>query len=401
MRAIVVRTIVVVVIALLAYGGYAIWKDLSKVESTDDAQIDGEIHAISSRVSGHVVEVMVEDQQIVKAGQMLVQLDRKDYEVAVAKAKADLADAVAGLLSSRTDVPITSVTTASTLSGARSSREDARAGVSWAEQQLGASRARLVTAQANVRVAEANDSKAAQDVKRYKMLVDKDEISRQQYDQAVSSAEAARATLDSQKAAVAEAQQNIVVAERAIDQAKTKVAQAEASVESAMTAPQQVKVTEARVNSAEAKVQQQRALLEQAELNMKYTVVVAPVNGVVGKKTVAEGQNVSAGQELMAIVPLDDIWVTANFKETQLKEMKIGQAVNIKVDAYGRDYTGKVLRIAGASGSRFSLLPPENATGNYVKVVQRIPVRIALNPGQNYDHLLRPGMSVVPSVQLR
>ncbi len=233
------------------------------------------------------------------------------------------------------------------------------------------------------------------------MLVDKDEISKQQYDQAISTAEAARATLDSQRAAVVEAQQNISVAEKAVDQSRAKVAQAEATVKSAMTGPQQVKVTEARVNSAEAKVQEQKALLDQAQLNLQYTTIVAPVSGIVGKKTVAEGQNVSAGQEFMAIVPVEGLWVTANFKETQLRDMRVGQPVKIRVDAYGRDYTGKVLRVAGASGAKFSLLPPENATGNFVKVVQRIPVRIALDPGQNNDHLLRPGMSVVPTVELR
>jgi membrane fusion protein (multidrug efflux system) len=393
--------LVFLVVVGLAWGGYAVWKELAKVESTDDAQIDGSVHSISARVAGHVVEVMVEDQQSVKAGDVLVQLDRKDYEVAVAKAKADLADALATLQSSQTDVPITSVTWASNLSSAKSSHEDASAGVSWAERQLGVARARLVTAQANVRVAQANYSKAAEDVKRYKMLVDKDEISKQQYDQAVASAEAARATLDAQQAAVVEAQQNISVSEKAVDQAKAKVSQAEAGIQAAMTGPQQVKVTESRARSAAARVQQQQAALDQAELNLQYTTVVAPVAGIVGKKTVAQGQNVSPGQELMAILPLDDLWVTANFKETQLREMKVGQPVTIKVDAYGREYTGKIERIAGASGARMSLLPPENATGNFVKVVQRVPVRIEFDPGQNRDHILRMGMSVVPTVRVR
>jgi len=400
-KTVVARIVVLIVVVGLASFGYLFWKALSKVESTDDAQIDGQIHPVSSRVPGYVMTVKVEDEMFVKEGDALVQLDPRDYEVAVEKAKADLNDAIATLQSMRTDVPITSITTASTLSGAQSSHEDATLGVSFAERQLGVSRARLTTAQANVRVAEANSTRAAQDVTRYKMLVDKDEISKQQYDQALSTAEAAKATLDSQRAAVVEAQQNISVAEKAVDQSRAKVAQAEATVKSAMTGPQQVKVTEARVNSAEAKVQEQKALLDQAQLNLQYTTIVAPVTGIVGKKTVAEGQNVSAGQEFMAIVPVDGLWITANFKETQLKDMRVGQPVKIKVDAYGREYTGKVLRIAGASGARFSLLPPENATGNFVKVVQRIPVRIALDPGQNNDHLLRPGMSVVPTVELR
>ena len=400
-KTIVVRIIVAIVILIAAGVGYGIWKRAQEVESTDDAQVDGQIYAISSRISGHVSEVMIEDHQVVKAGDVLVKLDPKDYEVALAKAKADLADAVASLASSRTDVPITSVTTSSTLAGAKSSRMDATAAVSGAEQQLGAARARLMTAQANVRVAEANAAKAAQDVMRYKMLVDKDEISKQQYDQATASAEAARATLDAQKAQVAEAQQNISVAERTVEQTRARVSQADATVESAMTGPQQVKVTEAKVLSAQAKVEQQRALVEQAELNLQYTTIVAPVTGVIGKKNVEVGVNLATGQQLLAIVPLDGIWITANFKETQLRRMKVGQPVSIKVDAYDREYHGKVLRLAGASGAKFSLLPPENATGNYVKVVQRIPVRIALDPGQNEDHLLRPGMSVVPTVRLQ
>ncbi len=391
---------ILVVLALIA-GGYMLWLHLAKFESTDDAQVDGQVYAISSRINGHVIEVNVEDEQQVKAGDVLVVLDPKDYEIAVAKARADLADAVANYQSSRTDIPIASVNTKSTLANANSARLDASAGVSGAERQLGAARARLATAQANVRVAQANFTKASQDVERYKLLVSKDEISKQQYDQAVAARDAAKATLDAQNALVNEATQNIQVGEKNIEQAQTRVQQANAQIQSALTGPDQVKATQAKAQSAAAKVDQQRALLDQAELNLKYTTIVAPVDGVVGKKSIAEGQNISAGQELMAVVPLDNLWITANFKETQLEKMRVGQTVRIKVDAYDREYTGKVLRIAGASGARFSLLPPENATGNYVKVVQRIPVRIALDPGQNNDHLLRQGMSVTPTVQLQ
>jgi membrane fusion protein, multidrug efflux system len=395
------RIVIIIVLLVLISGGYMFWLHLSKFESTDDAQVDGQVYAISSRISGHVIDVKVEDEQEVKAGDVLVVLDPKDYEVAVAKARADLADAVATYQSNRNDVPITSTNTQSTLTTANSARLDASAGVSGTERQLGAARARLATAQANVRVAEANYTNAAQNVERYKQLVTKDEISKQQYDQAVAAQDAARATLDAQKAQVVEATQNISVAEKNVEQAQTRVAQADAQIQAALTGPQQVKVTEAKAQSAAAKVDEQRALLDQAELNLKYTTIVAPIDGVVGKKNVAIGQNVSAGQELMAVVPLDNLWITANFKETQLEKMRVGQTVKIKVDAYDREYTGKVQRIAGASGARFSLLPPENATGNYVKVVQRIPVRIALDPGQNGDHLLRQGMSVTPSVQLQ
>jgi len=395
------RIVVVIVVLSLITGGYLFWLHLSKFESTDDAQVDGQLYAISSRISGHVIDVKVDDESPVKAGDVLVVLDPKDYEVAVAKARADLADAVATYQSTRTDVPITSVNTKSTLTNANSARLDASAGVSAAERQMGAARARLATAQANVRVAQANFTKAAQDVERYKQLVSKDEISKQQYDQAVAAMEAARATLDAQNAVVNEAAQNIQVAEKNVEQAQTRVEQADSQIQAALTGPQQVKVQEAKAQSAAAKVEEQRALLDQAELNLKYTTIVAPVDGIVGKKNVAEGQNIAAGQELMAVVPVEGLWITANFKETQLEKMHVGQPVKITVDAYNRSYTGKVLRISGASGARFSLLPPENATGNYVKVVQRIPVRIALDPGQDSDHLLRQGMSVTPTVQLQ
>jgi membrane fusion protein (multidrug efflux system) len=395
------RIFVIIVVLVLISGGYLVWLHLSKFESTDDAQVDGQLYAISSRINGHVIEVKVDDETPVKAGDVLVVLDPKDYEVAVAKARADLADAVATYQSSRTDVPITSVNTRSTLTNANSARLDASAGVSGTERQLGAARARLATAQANVRVAQANFTKAVQDVERYKLLVSKDEISKQQYDQAVAATDAARATLDAQNAVVNEATQNIQVAEKNVEQAQTRVEQADAQIQAALTGPQQVKVQEARAQSAAAKVEQQRALLDQAELNLKYTTIVAPVDGIVGKKNVAEGQNIAAGQELMAVVPVEGLWITANFKETQLEKMRVGQPVKITVDAYNREYTGKVQRISGASGARFSLLPPENATGNYVKVVQRIPVRIALDPGQDSDHLLRQGMSVTPRVQLQ
>jgi membrane fusion protein (multidrug efflux system) len=395
------RIFVIIVVLVLISGGYLFWLHLSKFESTDDAQVDGQLYAISSRINGHVIEVKVDDETPVKAGDVLVVLDPKDYEVAVAKARADLADAVATYESSRTDVPITSVNTRSTLTNANSARLDASAGVSGTERQLGAARARLATAQANVRVAQANFTKAVQDVERYKLLVSKDEISKQQYDQAVAATDAARATLDAQNAVVNEAAQNIQVAEKNVEQAQTRVEQADAQIQAALTGPQQVKVQEARAQSAAAKVEQQRALLDQAELNLKYTTIVAPVDGIVGKKNVAEGQNIAAGQELMAVVPVEGLWITANFKETQLEKMRVGQPVKITVDAYNREYTGKVQRISGASGARFSLLPPENATGNYVKVVQRIPVRIALDPGQDSDHLLRQGMSVTPRVQLQ
>ncbi len=389
-----------VVLAAIGVGGYLIWLRLSLVESTDDAQIDGTIVPVSARISGNVVAVQAQDEREVKAGDVLVELDKKDLEVALAKAQADLADAEATLESARSDVPAATVSSASTLSGARSSREDASANVSYAEQQLGAAQSRLVVAQANVRVAQANRNKAAQDIERYRGLVAKDEISRQTFDQAVSAEQAAAATVEAQQAAVAEAGQNVSAAEKSVEQARARLREADAQVEAAAAGPSQVKGTEARAQAALARVGQKRAEVEQARLNLSYATIAAPVNGIVGRKAVDPGQNIAPGQQLMSIVALDDIWVAANFKETQLKDMRIGQKLTFEVDANGRTYAGKVERIAGASGAKFSLLPPENATGNYVRVVQRIPVRISIDPGQNDDHALRPGMSVTPKVQI-
>ena len=388
----------IAIILILVVGGYLLWKHFDAYESTDDAQIDGHINALSARISGNVIQVLTDDERWVKAGDVLVRIDPSDYQVAVAKAEADLADAEAALQGARTDIPITSITTASQLKTAHSGRTDANAALAGAERQLNAARARLDTAKAQVREAEANYQKDRDDVVRYKLLVDKEEISRQQYDTAVSTADAAKATIDARTAAVAEAEQNIRAAQSVVEEASAKIPQADASIEQASTAPQQVAVTETRAKSAQAQVAQRKALLDQAKLNLSYCTIVAPVSGIVGKKTVEVGQNISPGQQLMAVVPLDDIWVTANFKETQLRRMKPGQVVKFSVDAYSRKYTGKLEGVGGASGSRFSLLPPENATGNYVKVVQRIPVRIDIDPGQNDDHRLRPGMSVDPKL---
>jgi membrane fusion protein (multidrug efflux system) len=375
-----------------------LWKYVNAYETTDDAQIDGHVNAVSGRITGNVIDVRAEDEQYVNAGDVLVRLDPRDYEVALAKAQADLGDAEAALEGSRIDVPITTTNTASQLKAATSSRVDATAFVLGSQRQLIAARARLDAAQAQVREAEANDKKTSDDVTRYQLLVDKKEIPRQQYDTAVSAAAAAQAALDARRASVREAEQNVAVAQSAVDQADQRVTQADASIESAMTAPRQVAVSEARAKSALAQVAQKKALVEQARLNLGYCTIIAPVTGIVGKKTVELGQNITPGQQLMAVVPLDDIWVTANFKETQLSRMKPGQRVRVTVDADGRTYTGKIVAVGGASGSRFSVLPPENATGNYVKVVQRIPVRIDLDAGQNGDHRLRPGMSVGPKV---
>ncbi|HTA43741.1 MAG TPA: HlyD family secretion protein [Bryobacteraceae bacterium] len=390
----------IIILIALGVGGYLLWQYLSAYESTDDAQIDGHVDAISARIVGHVNEVLVEDAQVVNGGDILVRIDPQDYNVAVAQAEANLADAEASMRSSRTDVPIVSTNTASSLATAKASRVNADAGVANAQRQLDAAQAALETAQAQVIEAQAIHKKDMDDADRYRLLVAKDELPRQQYDQTVQTVAADKATVDARMASVNQARHNVAAAQAAVEEAQTRVPQADASIESAMTRPQQVSQSQDKARSAEAKVKQQQAVLDQARLNLSYTIIRAPAAGIVGKKTVEIGENVSPGQSLMSVVPLEDIWVTANFKETQLRKMRPGQKVVFSVDAYDREFHGHVTGVGGATGARFSLLPPENATGNYVKVVQRIPVRIDLDPGENKDHLLRVGMSVGPKVYI-
>jgi len=366
---------------------FFLWRYLSSYESTDDAQVDGHLNAISARVSGHVLKLLVNDNQYVDAGAPLVEIDPKDYQLAVNSARAAYQDALALAQSTQVNVPITSVTTGSQLSASQADVNGARAGISVARQQL-------ETARAQLEQAIANDIKAQNDVGRYKQLVDKQEISHQQYDQAVAAARSSAASVNGARASVSAAEQQVA-------QAQAKLEQAEANLRSAGTAPQQMAAIRSRAQSAQAQAQQKKAELDQAILNLQYTRIVAPVSGIVSNRTVEVGQNVSIGQQLMKIINLDDIWVTANFKETQLREMRPGQPATIAVDAYGRKYKGHVESIAGASGALFSLLPPENATGNYVKVVQRLPVKITFDAGETREHLLRPGMSVEPKVWLR
>jgi membrane fusion protein, multidrug efflux system len=375
-------------IAVVVILGVIYWRSTAW-ESTDNAQIDGFVFPVSSRVSGHVMRVMVDDNQYVEAGTVLVQLDPKDYEVAVAVAQGKLANDEASAAALLTGVPITSTDTASQMSTAQADVDGARAGFIAAERQFDA-------AQASLREAEANDLHAQDDVARYKPLAAKDEIPQQQYTTAVSSQQASAAAVEAARASAA-------AAEEAVTQARAKIAQAQAALQSARTAPQQVSVQRSRARAAQAETERSMAELQQAKLNLQYTTIVAPVAGLVGRRSVQPGQNVAAGQQLLTVVPLDssNIWVTANFKETQLKDMRPGQPAKVSVDAYGRTYDGRVLNIAGASGARYSLLPPENATGNYVKVVQRIPVRIVFDRGQDPDHLLRLGMSVEPNVRVR
>src|SRR5216684_1909296 len=378
------RIAIIIGAVVLLVVGIFVYRYVTSYESTDDAQVDGHINSMSTRIAGHVIKLNVTDNQYVEAGTVLVEIDPADYQVAYERAKADFESAQAAAAAAGVDVPITSVSTTSQVSSTEADVANARAGIAAAKQQLAAAKAQLAQA-------EANNVKAQNDLGRYKQLVDKEEISQQQYDVAVAAAKANAAAVDAARAQVDAAQAQV-------NQAQAKLAQAEANWRNAQTAPQQLQVIRSKAAGALADAQRKKADLDQAQLNLQYTKITAPVAGVVSDRTVEVGQNVSPGQELMKIIPLNDVWITANFKETQLREMKVGQPVTIEVDANGRKYKGKVESIAGASGARFSLLPPENATGNYVKVVQRIPVKIVLDQGENKDQSLRPGMSVTPKV---
>lgn len=381
------RMFLIIGIVVLLVAGFFLWRYFSSYESTDDAQIDGHLNPVSARVSGHVQKLLVDDNQYVQAGQALVQIDPSDYQVLVARAQGDYDNAVATAKAAGVNVPITTTSTTSQLSAAGADVETARANLLGARQQVDAANAQLVQA-------DANNVKAQNDLARYKQLVSKQEISQQQYDQAYAAAQAGAAGVDAARSGVAAAQQEVKAAQG-------RVASAEANLRSAQTGPQQVAAIRSRAQSALALVEQKKAELDAAKLNLQYTTVVSPVNGFVTNRTVEAGQNVQPGQEFMRIINLDDVWVTANFKETQLRNMRVNQPVTIYVDTTGKDYKGHVHSIAGASGAITSLLPPENATGNFVKVVQRIPVKIIFDRGETKEHVLRPGMSVEPKVWLR
>lgn len=398
-----IRFIVLAILVVAAIAAIPIYAYYSVRESTDDAQVDGHIVPISPRISGTILEVLVNDNQPVKAGQELVRLDPADYQVALQQAKAQLANAEANVTESTVNVPLTSINTRSQVRTSTSQAEEVAAGVSSARQAVDAARARLNAANAALQEKQASYVKAQKDLGRLKDLVEKDEISKQDYDAAVAAADANTAQVESAKAEIVAAQHNLDQAIAEVEQARARLATAMVQRrQSEQVRPRQEAVTQARYKQAQAQLQRGQADLAQAKLNLEYTVIRAPVDGLVSRKTAEPGMQVSPGQQIMALVPLDDVWVTANFKETQLKKMQVGQRVEIEVDTFGssRKYRGHIDSIAAASGAKFSLLPPENATGNYVKVVQRVPVKVVLEPGENRDHRLLPGMSVTPTVLL-
>ncbi|MEP6715987.1 MAG: HlyD family secretion protein [Terriglobia bacterium] len=379
--------VLLVILVAAAIGGKMLWSYLESYESTDDAQVDGDIFAITSRVAGNVKAVYVQDNQQVKAGQLLVELDSSDYQVSVAQAKAAVEESQTQTAAAQPNVSITSSTTQTTVSSSESDVAAVRAQLAGAQRDY-------ESAVADVRRAEADGVKAQADFLRYKQLIAKDEISQQQYDQAEAQAKASAAVVDARKATAEASARNIDAARARLQQAQTRAAEA---VE---TRPQQIQLQNALVATRRAATAREKTLVDQALLNLSYTRIVAPTDGVVGRKNVEPGQQVTPGQQLMAVVPVANLWVTANLKETQLKRMRAGQRVTIHVDAYNKDYEGYVESVAAASGARFSILPPENATGNYVKVVQRVPVRIRFKEGQDPEHRLRPGMSAVPKIWL-
>jgi len=389
----------VLAVLVVAVAGYFVQRHYSGRETTDDAQINGSIVPISPRVAGTVEEVFVHENQWVEAGTVLFRIDPTEYRVAEVRAQAELAKAEASAHGARTSVPITSTATGSDLSTAQAGVRVASSEVATAKKEIDAARSRVAAMEAQLHQAEANHQNAVQDLERYEQLIQKDEISRQQYDAAVTSVDARKAAVDAAEAAVDAADQDAAVAESRVEQAEARLLQAQAELRSAETAPARVTVTETAAEAAEAEVRLQKAELERAQLDLDYTTVKAPVDGVVSRKSVEVGMNVERGQPVLALVPLNDLWITANFKETQLTDMRPDQQAEVSVDTYdGHKYAGHVESIAAATGEKFSVLPPENATGNFVKVVQRIPVRLRLDEDQDPEHVLRPGMSVVVTV---
>ena len=380
------RMIIVALAVVVLVGGIFLWYYFSGFESTDDAQVDVHLYPVSARITGYVQAVHVGDNQWVEEGATLVEIDPKDYQVAVAKAQADLEAAEASARALNIDVPVSSVDTASQLKFTSSDIENAKAAIVAGEKQVAA-------AQARIQEAEAQNVKAQDDVRRYHLLLIKDEVPKQTYDYAVAAAQTDSAAVTAAKADEAAAEQNVA-------EARSRLIEAIAQNESAQAGPQRVASTRARALSATADIGQKRAELAQADLNLGYTRIVAPVSGEVTKNVVV-GWNVDPGEQLLTVVPLDQVWITANFKETQLRHMRPGQKAKITCDSNGRTYQGHVDSIAGATGPLFSLLPPENATGNYVKIVQRVPVKIVLEPGENRDRQLRPGMNVEAKVYVR
>ncbi len=363
------------------------WIEAGKYEETDDAQVSAHMSAVSSRVAGTVTAVYVEEGQFVKTGQLIAELDSRDFENAVEQAKSQEAQSRAQVRASNPNVPITETSNRASISGAEAELTSAQAAVSAAERDLEA-------AEADLRQAEANAARAQADVARYQPLAAKDEIPREQFDHVQATLQAQAAVVDSRKASVASAR-------KTVDQRKAVVTQMEVRLREARdTAPLQVAQRRADIVTHQATVKTMETQVARAALDLSYTRIYAPVSGIISRRTVEIGQHMNSGQQMVQIAQVENVWVTANFKETQLQRIHAGQKVTIHVDAFKQELNGHVDSMPAATGSISSLLPPENATGNYVKVVQRMPVRIRFEPGQEGLERLRPGMSVAPKVRM-
>ena len=380
--------IFVVILVIAAAGGLLYWLHARHYEDTDDAQIDGNLSPIGTRIDGTVVKVYVQNNQVVKVGDPLVDLDPRDNQVTVDQVRAQLAQARSQLAGERPSVPITEVQNSTNILGAQADVAGAQAAVATAERDRD-------QAEAQVLQQEAANARAQSDLERYTILAAKQEISKSDFDQYDSNAKQQAANLQAMKAA-------LLAAARTVDQRKAQLDQARSQlVQNEQNAAPQLSIRHASVDQQRANLQTAESQLEQAQLNLSYAKIVAPVSGIVMKRFAQVGARVNAGQQLLTISEVGDLWVTANFKETQLLYMRPGQHASIHVDSLDRDFTGSVDTIGGATGSIASTLPPENATGNYVKVVQRIPVRILLDPNQDGLDMLRPGMSVEPNVHVQ
>jgi membrane fusion protein (multidrug efflux system) len=386
------------VIAAAAWWWIGTWNHVS----TDDAQVDGHIVPVSSKIYSNVTEVMVNDNQQVKKGQILVRLDPRDYQAKLNQAQAAVAMAESQAQSASVGVPLIRDTTQSGTTSAEAQLDATQADYESAKAEYEkATNADVAWARSNVETAQATYDRAQADLNRMKPLADKAEISRLQFDSYVAASRVAESELKASKDKLAGALQDAQTKKAGMLAAQARVTQGRAGVMEAQANQKQVNVRVADAASATANVKLARANMETAELNLSYTTIVAPMDGVVTKKAVEVGQIVQQGQGLMMIVPLNDVWVTANFKETQLRDVRPGQKAEVKVDLAGRTYPGHVDSIAGATGTRLSLLPPENATGNYVKVVQRIPVKIVLDPIAGGNNILRPGMNAEATIITR
>jgi len=414
-RLLLLVVVAAILLGALGYGAYLLHYWRTHV-STDDAYVTAHLAPVSARIPGTVVEVRVNDNQDVKAGDILVRLDPKDYEVAVVQARAAADSAKADLENARVNVPLTDETTRSLVqqseaaeAGAKEASQVALHDLEERRGQLKAREAAEAGAKAAVRMAEADLERAGLDRDRMKELVEAKMVAQQDYDHADAAFKSAQAALDVARQKVSQAQEETLQAASAVRGQTAAVAQsrrreqeAEAALANARSQRQQVKVRQAQVDAAQSRVGQALANLRQAELNLEYTTIKAPVGGRVTMKTVEIGQVVQSGQPLLSIVDLDDVWVVANYKETALTNVRPGQRATIEVDTYpGAVFKARVDSIQAGSGAVFSLLPPENATGNFVKVVQRVPVKLVFEPGENSHHLLVPGMSVVPTIAIR